>query len=80
MTVLILISYKLLLTREEAAEMLGIGLRKLDQLVARGDLKPRRIDDCVRLYIGELIQFASENNAELKSGENTAEGSNDHAA
>jgi hypothetical protein len=80
MTVLILIFYKLLLTREETAEILGIGLRKLDQLVARGDLKPRRIDDCVRFYIGELIRFASLNLAESKGNESTEEASNDNAA
>lgn len=80
MTVLILIVCKLLLTREEAAEMLGIGIRKLDQLVARGDLKPRRIDDSVRFFIADLIQFASDNKAEVKSVANTEEVSNDHAA
>lgn len=80
MTVLILIFRKLLLTREEAAEMLGIGLRKLDQLVARGDLKPRRIDDCVRFYIGELIRFASRNKGEFTSIEDAAEENDDHAA
>ena len=80
MTVLILIFCKLLLTREEAAEMLGIGLRKLDQLVARGDLEPRRIDDCVRFYVVELIRFASENKAVVKSSDNAAEDANDHAA
>ncbi len=80
MTVLILIFYKLLLTREEAAETLGIGLRKLDQLVARGDLKPRRIDDCVRFYVVELIRFASLNPAELKGADNAAEDSDDHTA
>jgi phage terminase Nu1 subunit (DNA packaging protein) len=80
MTVLIMILCRLLCNREEAAEMLGIGLRKLDQLVARGHLKSRRIDDCVRFYVGDLIQFASENKAEVKSGENTAEVKNDPAA
>lgn len=80
MTVLILILRKLLLTREEAAEMLGIGLRKLDQLVARGDLKPRRIDDCVRFYVVELIRFASLNSAEPQGADNTAEDANAHAA
>ena len=80
MTVLVLIVCKLLLTREEAAEMLGIGLRKLDQLVARGELKPRRIDDCVRFYIGELIRFASLKSAETKGADNDAEDADDHAA
>ena len=79
MTVLILMLYKLLLTREEAAETLGIGLRKLDQLVARGDLKPRRIDDCVRFYVVDLIQFASRNKAALEGGDNPPEAPNDRA-
>jgi hypothetical protein len=78
MTVLILILCKLLLTREEAAEMLGIGLRKLDQLVARGDLKPRRIDDAVRFYVGELVRFANHNIAKVKEGGNASEAGNDH--
>jgi hypothetical protein len=80
MTVLILILTKLLYNREEAAEMLGIGLRKLDQLSARGEIKPRRIDDCIRYYVGDLIQFASGNKAEIKSGEKTAEDTDAHAA
>lgn len=80
MSVLILIFCKLLLTREEAAEMLAIGLRKLDQLVARGDLKPRRIDDCVRFFIGDLIRFASLNSAEPQGADNAAEDADDHAA
>lgn len=79
MTVLILIVCKLLLTREEAADMLGISLRKLDQLVARGELKPRRIDDAVRFYIAELVCFASLNVAESKGGESAEGGPNDHA-
>lgn len=80
MSVLILIFGKLLYNREEAAEMLGIGIRKLDQLVARGDLKPRRIDDCVRFFIGDLIQFASLNSAEPQGADNAAEDADDHAA
>ena len=79
MTVLILFFYKLLLTREEAAEMLDIGLRKLDRLVSRGDLKPRRIGDCVRFYIGELVRFASLNPAELEGDDDATEADNDHA-
>ena len=80
MNVLILIFCRLLCKREEAAEMLGISLRKLDQLVVRGELKPRRIDDCVRFYVVELIRFASLNSAEPKGADNAAEDADDHAA
>lgn len=80
MTVLMVIIRTLLLSREESAKILGISVRKLDQLVARGELKPRRIDDCVRFYIVELIRFATLNPAELKGGHNAAEDTNDHAA
>jgi len=80
MNVLILIFCRLLYNREEAAEMLGISLRKLDQLVVRGELKPRRIDDCFRFYVVELIRFASLNSAEPKGADNAAEDADDHAA
>ncbi len=80
MTVLILIVWKLLLTREEAAEMLGISLRKLDEQVAEGKLKTRRIDNCVRFYIGDLIEFASWRSDKPDSDEQAPEVSNDHAA
>lgn len=79
MTVLILIVCQLLLTRQEASEMLGISIRKLDELAARGDLKPRRIDDCVRFFVGDLIQFAGQIKAESKSGENASGASDDCA-
>jgi len=80
MTVLILILCKLLYTRKEAAEMLGIGIRKLDEFVMRGEIKPRRIDNAVRFYIGELVQFASMNSGEIMNGDNASEVTNDHAA
>jgi hypothetical protein len=80
MNVLILVFSRLLCKREEAAEMLGISLRKLDKLVVRGELKPRRIDDCVRFYVVELIRFASLNSAEPKGADNAAEDADDHAA
>jgi hypothetical protein len=80
MTVLILIFCKILFTREEAAESLGISVRKLDQLAARGDIKPRQIDDSVRSFIGELVRFANLNTAEVKQGGNASEAKNDHAA
>ncbi|MFP5237658.1 MAG: hypothetical protein ACLGSD_17320 [Acidobacteriota bacterium] len=42
MTVLILNLQQLFLTRKQAAEMLGIRVRKLNQLAERGDLELRR--------------------------------------
>lgn len=80
MTVFILIFFKLLLTREEAAEVLGIGQRKLDELVIRGELKPRRIDNAVRFYAGELVRFAAEEHNETTTGRNGAEAENVHDA
>jgi hypothetical protein len=55
-------------------------VRKLDQLAARGDIKPRQIDDSVRSFIGELVRFANLNTAEVKQGGNASEAKNDHAA
>jgi hypothetical protein len=80
MTVLILIFWKLLYNREEAAETFGISLRKIDELVAEGKLKPRRIDNSVRFYVGELVRFASLNPVDLKGGDNAVEDNDDHAA
>ena len=80
MTVLILIFWKLLYNREEAAETFGISLRKIDELVAEGKLKPRRIDNSVRFYVGELVRFASLDPAEPKGGDNAVEDTDDHAA
>jgi excisionase family DNA binding protein len=80
MTVLILIFCKLLYSREEAAEILNISLRKVDELVANGMLTPRRIDNSVRFYVGELIRFASLNSAEPKGADNAVEDADDHAA
>jgi hypothetical protein len=73
MTVYILVFYQLLYNREEAAEMLGLSVRKVDQLVARGILEPRRIDECVRFYVLDLIQFASNKNSEPASEQEAAE-------
>jgi hypothetical protein len=79
MTVFILIFCKLLLTREEAAEILGIGIRKLDEVVARGELKPRRIDGSVRFFVGELVRFASHNISEVNEGGIASEADDDRA-
>jgi hypothetical protein len=48
MTVLIFIYAKLLHTRKEAAETFAISMRKIDELVANGELKPCQIDHSVR--------------------------------
>jgi hypothetical protein len=79
MTVLILIYCKLLFTREEAAEALSISPRKLDDLVTRGELEPRRIDSAVRFYVGELVRFAVENHTET-TGQDAKGAENDHEA
>jgi phage terminase Nu1 subunit (DNA packaging protein) len=79
MTGTILVFYKLLFNREEAADLLGIGVRSVDHLVARGLLKPRRIGNAVRFYVVELIRFASQNETEFASDENTGEVTDDHA-
>jgi excisionase family DNA binding protein len=67
---------KLLLTREEAAEFIGFSLRKIDQLVAAGELKPRRIGESVRFSVSELVRFAS---IEV-NGDHIEEGGHDHEA
>jgi hypothetical protein len=79
MTVLILILCKLLYTREEAAEFLNLSLRKLDELVALGALKPRRIDNAVRFYVGELVRFADPKTIESNCDDNASEVPHDRA-
>lgn len=79
MTVLILIYSKLLFTREEAAEMLEISIRKIDELVANGELKPRRIGNLVRFYLGELVRYAATHD-DVMYTENVVGGADDHAA
>jgi len=46
-----------LLTREEAADVLGISVRKLDELAEAGRLKPTKIDRAVRYHPKTLERF-----------------------
>jgi excisionase family DNA binding protein len=46
-----------LLTRQEAADVLGISVRKLDDLAEAGRLRPVRIDRAVRYHPGTLERF-----------------------
>ncbi len=50
---------KLLYTKKEAAQMLSISVRKLDYLIADGEIKVRRIGKRVTIHIRALQQFAS---------------------
>lgn len=49
---------KILLDRKEAASLLSISLRTLDSLLARGELKTRRIGRRRLIPRQELEQFA----------------------
>ncbi|PYP91857.1 MAG: hypothetical protein DMG65_06020 [Candidatus Angelobacter sp. Gp1-AA117] len=48
---------KLLYSREQAADTLGISLRKFDYLISRGEIAVTRIDRRVLLSHGELLRF-----------------------
>jgi excisionase family DNA binding protein len=48
---------KLAYRREEAALMLSISIRKLDELIACGELKARRIGTRVLIPYQSLVQF-----------------------
>jgi len=49
---------KLLVSREEAAEILSISVRSVDYLVATGRLSPRRIGTRVLILLEEVRKFA----------------------
>jgi len=51
---------KHLLSRREAASYLAISPRKLDQLVADGDLPRIKIGTCVRFDVADLEAFIAE--------------------
>jgi len=46
-----------LLTREEAADVLGISVRKLDELAEAGRIQPTKIDRTVRYHPETLERF-----------------------
>lgn len=56
------IEYKILLSRQEAAQLLGISWRMLDELVKRGEIRIRRVGGPIRGRVlfsrGELQRFA----------------------
>ncbi len=49
---------KLLYSRKEAANLLGICLPSLDNLVKRGKLQPRYVGSRVMFSSAELLRFA----------------------
>ncbi len=53
---------KILLTRHEAAQLLGISWRMLDELVRRGEIRIRRVGGPIRGRVlfsrSELLRFA----------------------
>lgn len=51
---------RLLYTRAEAAKLLGLSIRTLDNFVAQGFLKPTRAGRLVRFTPSELERFAIE--------------------
>lgn len=50
---------KLLYSRREAAAQLSVSLSTLEQLIARGELKTRRIGKRVLVPRGELVKLAA---------------------
>lgn len=71
---------KLLISREQAADYLGISLRRLDRLASQGVLKPRRLGDSVRFELPHVIRLASRDRAKPDQHDTDAEGRNDHDA
>ena len=61
-TVAVHTSEKLLLSRHEAAQLLGISWRTLDELVKRGEIRIRRVGGRIRGRVlfsrSELVRFA----------------------
>jgi len=59
---------KLLVSREEAAQMLSIGIRGVDYLVATKRLSTRRIGTRVRIPIEDVHRFARSDHPERMAG------------
>lgn len=51
---------KLLYSRKEAAQSLGVSDRKVDKLVIEGRIKPTRIDSRVMFHIDDLRKFVAD--------------------
>lgn len=71
---------KLLISREQAADYLGISLPRLDRLASQGVLKPRRLGGSVRFELPEIVRFATLDTAKPDQNDTDAEGRNDHDA
>lgn len=71
---------RLLISPEEAADYLGVSLRRLDQLVSQGRLKPRRLGDSVRFELPQVIRLATRDSAKPDQNDTDAEGRDDHHA
>ena len=58
------LSEKILLSRHEAAQLLGISWRMLDELVKRGEIRIRRVGGPIRGRVlvsrSELLRFAGQ--------------------
>lgn len=59
---------KLLVSREEAAEILSISLRSIDYLVATGRLSNRRIGTRVLIPVEDVRRFARSDHPERMAG------------
>ncbi len=64
---------QLLIGRREAAEAMGICLRTLDYMIARGQLAARQIGRRVLIPRSELEKFAKRGSATKKVGEDGAD-------
>jgi hypothetical protein len=53
--------------KERAAEMLGIGPRKLDMLVAEGRMPKCKIDGSAGFLVADLEKFANDNRVFIKN-------------
>lgn len=61
-------SPNLFLTQQEAANILGIGLRTVQQLTNRGDMKSIHINrNSRRIFIGDLLEFVEQRRTKPKA-------------
>jgi excisionase family DNA binding protein len=59
---------QLLYSKKQAAQMLSVCVRTLDYLIARGELKTRRMGKRVLVPRGELVRLAGRDVTEIFPG------------
>lgn len=57
---------QLLIGRREAAKLLGLCVRTVDTLIARGELRVRRVGRRVLIHHRDLEKFAARNDSRIQ--------------